>query len=140
MSGRPVLLKSAQRTPQAVVAVGIIDASAFGHVGEGSIFVVMEECISSTLETARTALHIESAVLAIGRTAESGKIVEAEVDVIGNHQIDETIVVIVAECGAGGPSAIGHAGFGSAVGECAVAVVVVENIATETSDVEIGSV
>ena len=97
----------------------------------------MEEGVTGAFQSARTALHGDAAIHAIGRAAELRQIVEMEVDVICDHQVDISIAVVVAEGCAGRPAAIGDAGFGGDVSECAVAVVVIENVAAEASYVEI---
>ena len=61
-----------------------------------------------------------------------------EVDVVDDHEIGESISVIIAECGAGRPPAVGDAGLCRHVGEGAIAVVAVENVAAETGEIKIG--
>ena len=98
----------------------------------------MEERVAGAFQAARAALHVDAAIFAVGATAEAGQIVEVEIDVVGDHEIDEAVAVVVAESCAGRPSAVGDAGFRGDVGEGAVAVVVIENVAAEAGDVEVG--
>src|SRR5260370_17134315 len=83
-------------------------------------------------------MHIDSAILAVGRFAEAGKVLEVKIDVIREHQIKETVAVVIPERSAGGPASVGNAGFGGHIGEGAVPVVVVKNVAAETGHVKIG--
>ena len=55
----------------------------------------------------------------------------------GDKQIELAIVVIVEPDGACGPAGRGNAGFISHISEGAIAVVVIENIAAITRDIEI---
>ena len=98
----------------------------------------MEERITRALQSAGAALHINSTILAVGRFAEAGKIIEVKIDIIRDHQVEETIAIVIAKRGAGGPASVGNAGLGGHVGESAVAVVVVKNVATEAGHVKIG--
>ncbi len=77
-------------------------------------------------------------IFAGGGAAEGRQIVKVKVDVVGDHEIDEAIAVVVAESGAGGPAAVGDSGFCGHVGEGAVAVVAIENIPAEAGDVDVG--
>jgi len=54
------------------------------------------------------AAHIarQDAVLAVGRRTETGQIIQMKIDVIGNHQIHETIAIVVAKSSASGPPAV----------------------------------
>ncbi len=71
--------------------------------------------------------------------AESRKVVEVEVDVVRDEEVDEAVVVVVAEGSAGGPSVIDAKASGLRdVGEGAVTVIAVKNDATETGDEEVG--
>ncbi len=61
----------------------------------------MEERVACAFQAARSALHVDAAILAVGSAAEARQIVEMEVDVVGDHQIDEAVAIIVAEGRAG---------------------------------------
>src|ERR1039457_6741271 len=60
-----------------------------------------------------------------------------KIDIVGDHQINQAIAVVVAKRRAGGPAAVGHSGFGGDVGEGAIAVIAIEHVAAETGDVDI---
>src|ERR1035438_10128327 len=98
----------------------------------------MEKGIARTFQSARAALHVESAVFAVGRFAEAGEIVEVKIHVVGNHQVDETISVIVAKCGSGRPAAVGNASLGGHIRERAVPVVVIEHVPAQAGDIQVG--
>src|SRR5580704_10634612 len=61
-----------------------------------------------------------------------------KINVVGDHEIEKAVAVVVAEGGSGGPAAVGDAGPFGDVGEGAVAVVAIKNISTEAGDVQIG--
>ena len=73
-----------------------------------------------------------------GALPKPGKIVEVKVDVIGDHQIDESIAVIVAKRCAGRPAAVGDTCLRGYIGEGAVAIVAIEHVAAEAGDIKIG--
>ena len=98
----------------------------------------MKERIARAAQSARPALHVDAAIFAEWRAAEAGKVVEVKIDVVGDHQIHEAVAVIVAKGCAGRPAAVGDAGFRRYIGECAVAVVAIEDIAAEAGDIKIG--
>ncbi len=98
----------------------------------------MIERVSGAFQAARPALYIQPTERADGEFAEAGQAVEMEVDVVGDHQVDEAVVVVVAEGRAGGIAIVAHAGFGRDVGKCAVAIVAIEDIRAQAGDVEIG--
>src|SRR5579864_1840736 len=59
-------------------------------------------------------------------------------DVIGDHQIQPAIPVVIKPPGASGPSAlVGHPGLGGDIGESAVAIVVVQDGAAVAGDVNV---
>src|ERR1700720_3580572 len=60
-----------------------------------------------------------------------------KIDVVRDHQIDETVAVVITEGGAGGPAAISNAGFGGHVSKCAIAIVVEEHIAAQASEIKV---
>src|SRR5580692_216744 len=61
-----------------------------------------------------------------------------KVDIVRNHQVYISVAIVVAERSPRGPAAIGHTGPRGYIRKRAVAVVVVKNVAAETSDIEIG--
>src|SRR5579863_6449727 len=59
-------------------------------------------------------------------------------DVIGDHQIQPAILVVIKPPGASGPSAlVGHASLGGDIGEGAVAIVVIQDGAAVAGDVNV---
>ena len=122
---------------ETVVAVGIADSGGFGNVSERSVSIVVKERIARAFQAAWAALHVDATILAVGRFAEAGKIVEMKIDVVRDHQIEEAVSVVVAKRRARGPAAIGNAGFGGDISESAVAIVVIKDIAAETSEIQI---
>src|ERR1051326_5511978 len=61
-----------------------------------------------------------------------------KIHVVGDHQVEIAIMVVITEGSTGGPAAVGDAGFLGYVSESSVAVVAIENVATEAGDVKIG--
>ena len=96
--GTAGIVKVRPHDAHAVVAAGVADSRALGHIRERSVAIVVEQRIARALQTPRTALHVDAAIFAVGRLAETGKIVEMEIDVIGDHQIDESVTVVIAKC------------------------------------------
>ncbi len=121
-----------------VVAVWIAYSGGFGYFGERAVAIVVEERVAGASQSARAALHVDAAILAEGSASEAGQIIEMKIDVVGDHEIDKSIAVVVAESGAGRPSSIGDAGLCRHVGKGAVAVVAIENVAAQAGDIEIG--
>src|SRR5882762_8313373 len=122
----------------AVVTIGVAYACGFRNIGESSVAIIVEQSVTRAFEAARPALHVDAAVFAVGRGAEAGQIVEMEIDVVGNHEIEKTVAIVVAKSSASRPAAVGNAGFASDIGEGAVAIIFVKDVAAEASDVEIG--
>src|SRR5207245_7371807 len=110
-----------------LVAVWVAATGGFRNVRERAVAVVMEKRVRRALEPARAALHVDVAVFAVGSFPKTREIVKVEVHVIGNHQIEETVAVVIAKRSARGPAAIGDARFGRDIGKGPVAIVVVEN-------------
>ena len=98
----------------------------------------MKERIARALQSSRTALHIDSAILAVRGASELRQIVETKIDVVGHHKVDKTIAIVVAERRSRRPPAVRDAGFGSYIGKRAVAIVVIQDVAAETSDYRSG--
>ena len=92
---------------QSVIAVGIVDSGTLRDVGKSSIAVVVKKCVAVSGKTAGTTLHVHAAILAGGNASEAGKFVEMKADVVGHHQIDKTVVVVVTESRALRVSAVG---------------------------------
>ncbi len=63
--------------------------------------------------------------------------IEVVLDVAGNEEIEQTVVIIVAPGGAGGPAAESDAGFFGEVCKRAVAIVVIETVLAVVGDVDV---
>src|ERR1051326_1015382 len=61
-----------------------------------------------------------------------------KIHVVGDHQVEIAIMVVITEGSTGGPAAVGDAGFLGYVSESSVAVVAIENVATEAGDIQVG--
>src|ERR1043166_7484637 len=61
-----------------------------------------------------------------------------KIPVVGDHQAPIRILVVITAGSTRGPAAVGAAGFLGYVSESSVAVVAIENVATEAGDVKIG--
>src|SRR5208282_5424697 len=97
---------------QAVIAIRVIDSGALRHIGESSVSVVMEKRIPRALQSTGPTLDVQSPILTVGRLAKTGQIVEMKINIVGDHEIGESISVIISERGAGRPAAVGNASFG----------------------------
>ena len=95
--------------------------------------------ILSALESARPALHVDTTVLAGWNSTESWQVVEVKINVAGDRQVDEAIVIIIGKSGARGPTAASRqARFLGHIGESSVAVVTVQNIWPQAGNEQIG--
>src|SRR5579862_7764802 len=61
-----------------------------------------------------------------------------EADVVGDHQIYKTIVIVIAEGGTHGVAPVGDTRLTRNIGEGTITVISVEHVPTQTSNVEIG--
>jgi len=43
----------------------------------------------------------------LGDLPKPGKIIQAKIDIIRDHQVEETIAIVIAKRGAGGPAPVG---------------------------------
>jgi hypothetical protein len=98
----------------------------------------MKERVAGTLQPSWTALHVNSHKLASGGAAENGKMVEVEINVVGDHEIDKAIAIVIAKRSAHRPTAIRYPRLFGYIGEGAVGIVVVEDVATVTGYANIG--
>jgi hypothetical protein len=60
-----------------------------------------------------------------------------EINVIRHHKIDESVAIVIAKRRACRPTAVGDARLRGDVGKRSVAVIVIEDVAAETGQVEI---
>jgi hypothetical protein len=98
----------------------------------------MVERVAGAAQPSRAALYVESAVLAEGSASKLRQVVEVKVDIVDDHQIDKSVVVVVAERSSCGITAIANVSLFSDVGEGAVSVVAVKNVAAEACEIEVG--
>jgi len=63
--------------------------------------------------------------------------IEVVLDVAGDEEIEQTVMVIVAPGGAGGPAAESDAGFFGDVCKRAVAIVVIETVLAVVGDIDV---
>ena len=98
----------------------------------------MKKRIAGALQTPRTALHVNAAVrLARGFLAESRQIIEMKIDVIGDHQVEIAVAVVVGKGRAGGEAAIAHPRLLGHVSKSAVAIVAIKHVPAQAGDVNI---
>ena len=138
MSGQPSLSKSARQHAEAVRAVGLGDAGAFGNVGEGAVTVVVIKDVLATLQSGRATGHHHSSCTDTARFRQRARSPDR-----GRCSWRRT----GRACRRGRnprrrsrcPSACrpGHSGFFADVGERAVTVVVVEHILAEIGDEQV---
>ena len=83
----------------------------------------MKQRIPRTTQSTRPTLDFETAIFAIRRCPKSGKIIEVQVYIVRDHEIDESITVIISESRAGRPSPVTNAGFRSNIGEGSIAII-----------------
>src|SRR5690242_3632312 len=62
------------RHTKTVVAVGVVDACSLAHVAKRPIAVIVEQGVACARHAARSALHVESAILAGWRLSETRQI------------------------------------------------------------------
>src|ERR1700728_474123 len=120
---------------EAIIALRIIHAGCARHVGKGSVAVVVEEGIASPLQSSRTALNVDTAVFAIWRASKLGQVVQVKIDIVRHDQVNIPVVVVVAERCARGPATVSDTSFCSHIGESAIAVIAIEDVTAEASDV-----
>src|SRR5437868_10399953 len=97
----------------------------------------MEQRVSSSLQPARAALHVNAAIFATRAATKLRQIVQMKIDIVGDHQIDQTVAVVIAECRPGGPASISNSRLCGYVGKCSIAVIAIQHVPAEAGDVEI---
>ena len=73
----------------------------------------------------------------MARAEAAALIAETVGDVLAHEQIEQSVPVVIEECGAGGEAGVADAGGAGHVGEGAIAVVMVENAAAEAGDEQV---
>ena len=98
-----------------------------GDVFEGAVAAIVIEDIFCGGQTLRAAHHGSAFPHAGGALTGSGRGREIEVDVVGDHEIEMAVAVVVDEGAAVAPGFAGasDAGFFADVGEGAVTIVVI---------------
>ena len=130
--------------PSVVVEVGEYDAHALGfrlayagrtaRVGESPVVVVVVELDVLALVISGMAVGTVSRTLLTAPQVVFG----GPLDVVRDNKIEPSVFVVIEPPGAGGPSSfVGNASFRSDVGESSVAIIVIENRAAITGDVQI---
>src|SRR5215471_183709 len=115
------------------LAVGGLQSSLPGYVGEGAVAVIVVQYVRNALKVVRVAIR------PITGAAVSAKDVfrKVPIQITAHEQVEVTVVVIVEERGAGAPSARGYSRLCSSVGKRAVPVIDIENVLAEVSNVDI---
>src|SRR5207253_3956976 len=98
---------------------------------------VVKQRIAGAFEPARAALHTDAAELAGWLAAEFRQIAELEVHVIGHHEVEIAVVVVVGKSRAGGPAAVAHPRLFSYIGESAITIVSVKDVAAQAGDAKV---
>ena len=97
----------------------------------------MIERIARAGKSARAALHGHALVLARSTFTELGQVVDVEVYVVGDEEVEASVVVVVEEGSAHRPARVAHARLRGNVRERAVAVVLQKVVRAEAGDVEV---
>src|SRR5690348_6693429 len=118
--GTPRVVEVGPDDAEAVVTRTIVDSSRLGDVRESTVTVIMKKRVAGSAQAARATLYVDTAIFAERRAAEARQVVEMEVHIVGDHQIDIAIAIVVAKGSTGGPAPIGDAGFLRYIGECVI--------------------
>ena len=140
---RPGVVGDGDVGPAIVVEIGehhahalrfrLADAGRVAHVGECSVVIVVVELGFLPFVVARIAVR------AVARPALAAPqiILRRPLDIVGDHQVQPAIFVVVKPSCAGRPSAfIGDAGFRGDIGERSIAVIVVKNRAAVSGHIQ----
>ena len=119
-------------------SVGLENSGALGNIRKCAVAVVVEQNIFSAEKSRRSASDENSFVFARAGFGD-GRGRQIEIDVVCDEKIEVAVAIVIDESAAGVPpfAVGGDAGFLRNVGERPVSVVVVQNIFTERSDVNI---
>src|SRR5437667_7862897 len=142
---RPRVVRDGDVCPAVVVEVrqhhthafgfGLADTGSIAHIGEGAVMVVMVELCLLTLVVARMAIGtVAGPVFAAPKV-----IFWRPLDVIGDNQVEPTVLIVVKPPRTRGPAAfVRDTGLGGDVGKRSVAVIVVKDRVAIAGDVQIG--
>ena len=133
----PRIIKIRKDHAQSVISRRIAHSRAPRHFRKRPIAIVVKQRIARALQSARPALHIQSAVFAIRRFSKSGQIVQMKIHVIRHHQIQKSVAIVVAKRRARAPSSIRNARLFRHIRERSIAIVPVQNISAEASHVNV---
>jgi len=97
----------------------------------------MEKRVSRAFQPTGAALDVDAHKPAGGAAAKHGKMVDIEVDIVRHHQVDESVPIVVGKGCPCGPATVGHACCFGYIGERAIAVVAIQNIAAVAGDVHV---
>src|SRR5260221_1923366 len=130
----PAVIVDVGRDDTPCFAKNFPDARFSGDVRESTIAIVVKQ------QAARWRVNAGDAVVALAGAFIAAKFAFGfiEVDETANEQIEFAVIVVVKPDGAGRPTRGGEAGFFGNVGESAVAIVAIENVAAILGNVEIG--
>ena len=137
---RPAIVVIVERgDAQGIMAVGLVDVGFFGDVFKGAVAVVVIENIFCSGQSLRAAHHGDAFPHTGGAIAGSRGGGEIEVHIVGDHEVEMAIAVVIDEGAAVAPGFAGasDARFFAYVGESAVAVVVIEDVFSVVGDVKI---
>src|SRR6266567_4650782 len=114
---------------QSVIGVRI-NVQLFSDVTKSAVAVVVIKAVASTSQATRPARNRDSSILAEWAFAKFRQVFEIEIDVVNDVKVEIAVVVVIAECRAGSPTAfVPDTGFLGDIGEGSVAIVAVEHAA-----------
>src|SRR4029077_18453909 len=118
-----VVIKIRQHHPPAF-RLGFADSGGLAHVGERAVVIVVVQLgLLALVVSWMTVRSVTGAMFAAVKI-----ILGRPFDVIGDDEVEPAVFVVIEPACAGGPSAlVGHACLGGDIGECAVAIVVIQD-------------
>ena len=135
--GPSIVVKVVGDGGDGVARAGLEDAAFFRDVGECAVAVVVEEEIGVGGEASWAAHDGDALPLAEVAHLDGGWFVGVERDVVADEEVEVSVAVVVEEGASRAPAALVgvEAGFARDVSECAVAVVVEEDVVSpETAE------
>ena len=118
-----ITVKVAAAYAQSVVTIRIGHAGLFGDVGKCAVAFVMVKRIPGSGQAPWPTLYWYSFELAGTSLAKFGQVVDIEVYVVGDKEVELSIVVVIDECGSRRPASITDFGSLRNVSEGAVPIV-----------------
>src|ERR1022692_1050484 len=137
--GPSIVIEIAGQDGEAIILARSLDAGLFGHVGEMAVTVVVVQSHSFALETPRAAGHGDALPVAAAAVARPGRLLGIEIDVVGHHEVEPPIPVVVDKGAAGAPTGAGtvQAALAGLVAKSAVSHVVEEHVVTPLADEQV---